>query len=134
MVFDENAPINTNVWSNNVFNPPPGGIAAVLPATLAFKPAKMSSKQLVGTVSIYNKGKTTLTGVVGKPTSPFTLVRGVSGSGTFKLKPGKKLAVKIGMPLAHAGDFSGSLAILTSDPAHPQLTVPLSGAVTSRVR
>jgi hypothetical protein len=129
VVFDFNAPINTKVWSDTVFNPPPGGTAAALPDALAFGPAKTSSKRILGKVLIKNEGKTTLSGVVGTPSSPFTLVSGRSGNGTFTLSPGKGLALKIGMPTAQAGDFAGNLVLLTSDPANSQISVSLTGAV-----
>jgi hypothetical protein len=76
------------------------------------------------TITIKNAGKGILHGLVVAPTDPFQIV---SGGGSFTLLPKKSLKVVVRMFPAEADTYADDLTVLSTDPAHAEIVVKLSG-------
>ena len=76
------------------------------------------------TITIKNTGKGILHGMVVAPTDPFQIV---SGGGSFTILPKKSVKVVVRMFPAEADTYQDSLTVLSTDPAHSQITVSLTG-------
>lgn len=110
-------------FSNEVEIAIPAGGLSVAPERLEFGTvARRRSKTL--SLTLTNLGATALSGSVGRAPAPFAVT---SGSGSFRLGPGKRRTVRVRFRPRAAGAFTGTLLITTGDSARPELAVPFTG-------
>jgi plastocyanin len=123
---NQNSPANVPLSGTGI-TPIPGTInISVTPPSVNFSNVALGQLSDV-TVTITNlTGSTgTLTGNVGIPSAPFSIV---SGGGTFSLAPGNSKSVVVRFSPTAAGPFSGTLSIThnAGNQSSP-INVPLSG-------
>ncbi len=74
--------------------------------------------------AVRNSGIGMLTGSVGALAAPFNVS---AGGGTFNLAPGQKQFVTVQFTPTVIGHVSATLAIISDDPAHPSVNLPIGG-------
>jgi hypothetical protein len=80
--------------------------------------------QASANVKVVNHGKGMLDGSISGPAgTPFS----ANGTGPFSFSPGNSRHVKVMFSPITAGSFSAQLTIISNDPDHPSINVPITG-------
>jgi hypothetical protein len=109
-----------------VATPVPGGKIFVSTRTVGFPAAGLDEAPVSANFIIQNlSGKRNLVGNVGTPTGPFSF--NANTGGAFDLAPLGLKKIKLLFTPTGLGLETGSLIIMSNDPAHPSVTVNLQG-------
>jgi hypothetical protein len=98
---------------------------AIAPRKLKFHPIGAAAAPASRTLTIRNRGKTTLGGTVNSAIdAPFSIS---AGAGSFSIAPRGSRKVTVVFAPAHSGKFTAAIEVTSSDPKHPTETVAVAG-------
>lgn len=107
----------------------PGGILSISPAKIKFGSVGDQTGTAIRSLTVKNIGKGSLGVFVHTSLGPpFSIT---AGAGAFALAPGAANKVSLGFTPLTPGPTSQNLTITSSDPRHPSVDVPVTGAGVS---